>query len=517
MKKKKRIKIIIIAVLVVAVAAGSITGVVYYRNSKGLASVMSVSMISTTNDYTSMTSEGMVCDDACQTINLKDGQKVTEVYVTKDQQVKAGDKLLAYDVTSLSLSVEMKQLEIQSLENQLASEKQKLDKLKNTKPVEKQPETPVTPEPQPDTQPSAPDEQHDVISDLSEAKGSGTEDDPYVFTCTEASYVSGALLNTLSEKSAVARFVIGDANAPDMELTVRGDKLGSYDDRDEIKLFLAGTITAGDDTDDTTGNEPAASATEQTAQTEADNAAEEKTYTADELKDAIKEQTRSVADVDLQKRIAQADLKELQSELEDGVVYAKKDGIVTTVCDPANPPKDGTPFLQLSGASGLYISGTIGELDLDTVKIGQSVSAVNYMTGDTYEGTISEISNVPSDSVNYYGDSNPNSSFYEYTAYIENPQNLKKGDSLELTIDTSSEGSDSGLYIDKSYVRTENGQSYIYKDDNGKLKKQSVKTGKSLWGSYVEIKSGLTNDDYIAFPYGVREGEKTKVSEDGMY
>ena len=36
MKKKKTIKIIIIAVLVVAVAAVSITGVVYYKNSKGL-------------------------------------------------------------------------------------------------------------------------------------------------------------------------------------------------------------------------------------------------------------------------------------------------------------------------------------------------------------------------------------------------------------------------------------------------------------------------------------------------
>lgn len=513
MKKKKRIKIIIIAVLVVAVAAGSITGVVYYKNSKGLASVMSVSTISTTNDSTSMTSEGIVCDDVGQTINLSDGQKVTEVYVTKDQQVKAGDKLLAYDVTSLSLSVELKQLEIKSLENQLASEKQKLDKLKNTKPVAKQPETPVTPEPQPEQKP---DEKHDVISDLSEAKGNGTEDEPYVFTCTEASYVSGSLLNTLADKSAVARFVIGDANAPDMELIVRGDKLGSYDDSDEIKLFLAGTITAGDASDDTAGNVPSYTAADTATQTEADTAAEEKTYTADELKDAIKEQTRRVADVDLQKRIAQADLKELQSELEDGVVYAKKDGIVTTVCDPANPPKDGTPFLQLSGASGLYISGTIGELDLDKVKVGQNVSAVNYMTGDTYEGTISEISNVPSDSVNYYGDSNPNSSFYGYTAYIENPQNLKKGDSLQLTIDTSSEGSGSGLYIDKSFVRTEHGQSYIYKDDNGKLKKQSVKTGRTLWDSYVEIKSGLTNDDYIAFPYGVREGEKTKVSEDGM-
>ena len=163
---------------------------------------MSVSLISTTNPNTSMTSEAMVCDDACQTINLKDGQKVTEVYVTKDQQVKAGDKLLAYDVTSLSLSVEMKQLEIQSLENQLVSEKQKLDKLKNTKPVAKQPETPVTPEPQPDTQPAAPeqkpDEQHDVISDLSKAEGNGTEDDPYVFTGSSATYYAGSILNNLS-------------------------------------------------------------------------------------------------------------------------------------------------------------------------------------------------------------------------------------------------------------------------------------------------------------------------------
>ena len=53
----------------------------------------------------------------------------------------------------------------------------------------------------------------------------------------KASYVSGELLNTLADKSAVARFVIGDADAPDMELIVRGDRLGGYDESDEIKLF----------------------------------------------------------------------------------------------------------------------------------------------------------------------------------------------------------------------------------------------------------------------------------------
>ena len=47
--------------------------------------------------------------------------------------------------------------------------------------------------------------------------------------------------------------------------------------------------------------------------------------------------------------------------------------------------------------------------------------------------------------------------------------------------------------------------------------KQKVKTGKSLWGSYIEIKSGITESDYIAFPYGVSEGEKVKESDDIAY
>ncbi len=507
---KKKIKIIIITVLIVAVVAGGIGGAVYYKNSSGTAEVQSVSMISTTNDYTSMTSEGIVCDDASQTIYLQDGQKVTDVYVTKGQQVKAGDKLMAYDVTSLSLSVEMKQLEIASYENQLATEKEKLAKLKNTKPVAKQPETPVTPEPdpQPDVQPQEP---HEVIADLSGATGTGSTDDPYIISCSEDSYVSGALLNKLMNDGAVAKFIVGDAEDPDMSLTVKGDSLSGYDDSDDVRLFLGSTATDDSSTEDT--SEPVTEPVVDESASEDDT----QTYTAEELKQAIEEQTRSVASTDLEKRMAEADLKELQTQLDDGIVYAKKDGVVTTVSDPQNPPQDGSPFLQLSGAEGLYISGTIAELDLDTVKVGQSVSAVNYSTGDSFEGTISEISNVPSDSMNYYGDSNPNSSYYEYTAYIENPEGLNKGDYLELTIDTSSGDSNGGLYIDKSYVRTEKGQSYVYKDDNGKLAKQPVVTGQTLWGSYVEIKSGITEEDSIAFPYGVKEGEKTKASEDAMY
>ena len=47
------------------------------------------------------------------------------------------------------------------------------------------------------------------------------------------------------------------------------------------------------------------------------------------------------------------------------------------------------------------------------------------------------------------------------------------------------------------------------------MEKRTVTTGKSLWGSYTEIRSGLTADDYVAFPYGknVKPGAATVESD----
>ena len=77
-----------------------------------------------------------------------------------------------------------------------------------------------------------------------------------------------------------------------------------------------------------------------------------------------------------------------------------------------------------------------------------------------------------------------------------------------------------GLYVSKEFIREENGQKFVYiRDENDKLKKQNVVTGKLLWGSYYEVKSGLSEEDYIAFPYGktVVEGADTKESSSSDY
>ena len=47
------------------------------------------------------------------------------------------------------------------------------------------------------------------------------------------------------------------------------------------------------------------------------------------------------------------------------------------------------------------------------------------------------------------------------------------------------------------------------------IQKRQVVTGKSLWGSYMEILSGVSEEDLIAFPYGksVIEGADTVESD----
>ena len=66
--------------------------------------------------------------------------------------------------------------------------------------------------------------------------------------------------------------------------------------------------------------------------------------------------------------------------------------------------------------------------------------------------------------------------------------------------------------MDAAFVRYEDGVYYVFKDENGKLKKQIVTATKSFDGYTVTITSGLTMEDKIAFPYGkgVKEGALTK-------
>ena len=72
------------------------------------------------------------------------------------------------------------------------------------------------------------------------------------------------------------------------------------------------------------------------------------------------------------------------------------------------------------------------------------------------------------------------------------------------------------VYLENAFIRQEQGRHYVYlRGADGKLEKRYVSVGKSLWGSYKQILSGITEEDMLAFPYGknLKEGADTLESD----
>lgn len=521
--KKRVIIIILVVILCIAAIGGIIIGVRAYQRSRLVADVEYVGNLNWGYYGGSMESDGMVSNDASQSVYLENSQIVEEVYVTEGQEVSVGDPLMSFDITSLELSVEIKKLEIQSLGNQYTAATEELKKLKATKPVEKQTAVPAAPaEPEP-TEPAAPaepelpeqneDGSYNIIRNNEAAynadTAAGDMADPYRFRCSQEAYVCGSYLNYLYENGKCAVFEIWSESGELMaSWTVSSSLLtGGYDEEERWYIFYqsdnyeeTGDTAEPVDIPDTTVVEDM-----------------EEGYTAEELAKAIQDKEQQIKRLDLDKRKAELELSDMEEEVEDGVVYAKVNGVVKTVGDPENPPQDGSAFLFVTGSDGLYVKGTISELQLDNIEIGQSVTAMSWETGAVFEATITSIDNYPEENSYYYGESNPNSSYYGYTAYIEDPTGLSSGQYLQLTIDTGmDDDAMNSIYIEQCYVREEDGKSYVLKDENGYLKKQYVTTGKLLWGSAIEITSGITEEDYIAFPYGktAQEGIKTSRADE---
>ena len=106
----------------------------------------------------------------------------------------------------------------------------------------------------------------------------------------------------------------------------------------------------------------------------------------------------------------------------------------------------------------------------------------------------------------------PQAAVHLKTAYIENTEGLRNGEYVDLTMSNTQESD--GIYLDKAYVREEDGRKYVLKaDENDLLVKQYIQTGKTIWGQAVEVLSGLTMEDRVAFPYGKTAKEGVKVTE----
>ena len=248
---------------------------------------------------------------------------------------------------------------------------------------------------------------------------------------------------------------------------------------------------------------------------------DDNSYTAEELKAAISDKEDDIAQAKEDLHDAQISYKEAKAEVDKATVKAKLAGTVTTAYSKGTLPTDGSAAIVVKAADGMYVKTSISEMELDSVKVGGTIKCVSSDTGDEYTAEVKEISDFPTADSSNGGDvSNPNSSYYPIVAFIKDADGLSPGGSVEVSYSSKSMGTanENAVYLQKAYIRTEDKKSYVYLRDKKtkRLKKQYITVGKTMNGQYIEIVSGVTEDDNIAFPYGknLREGVKTKISED---
>lgn len=172
-------------------------------------------------------------------------------------------------------------------------------------------------------------------------------------------------------------------------------------------------------------------------------------------------------------------------------------------------------YLIVQGSAGVSLDINVGELNLSKFPVGTELTGMSYDTGDSITAVVTGVKDQPA---YYYSDNyneNPNSSTYVVTADVIGQNGLSVGTWLDVTMprDEEQEVDTSAWYLPMQYCRKEGNGYYVMKaDKDGKLVKQNIETGKTLWGSYIEIKGGIDEEDKLCFPYGkdVKVGVKTK-------
>ena len=221
-------------------------------------------------------------------------------------------------------------------------------------------------------------------------------------------------------------------------------------------------------------------------------------------------QEMEIRDTKLKIREEQLKLDEYNRAIEECLVRATVGGIVK---DAGTVEEGGSSdaFIVIGGEKGLYLEGTVSELRLGEIHVGDTVTGQDWDTYMPFTAEITEISKYPTSAESFWGDTNTNASNYPFYAYIEDSESFEEGAMCEFSFVSGEK--QAGISLPAYFIRTDiSGRNFVLIAGNdGKLMKKYVKTGSTGWNG-TEIKSGLADTDLIAFPYGynVEIGAPTK-------
>ena len=544
MAKKKKITILVSAICAGAVALG--LGIWYYFTNVKTdpVKVYPFAYMGMTEYWgDSRESYGPVTSDNIQTVFLSDTQEVTEILVKQGDTVKKGDLLMRFDTTLSEIALERKRLEVEKQKLKLEEAKKKLARINSLKPSQPRQEivevddgdegyvldTPYQISTNQKYDGSSPGKalicwlrEDTVISNTlfqsiqeassqyrtanaqqsaSEEGPSPDEDDSGAAILPEAEDTDTPVADEIYANSFYVVFKVTSGNSFLGSRTVwQGMKVSEYSEGQYSFRLCQAEIP------DHMMLEP--------DEPESGYVDSGSGYTAAEIAQMRREQLKAIKDIEFDIQLQQAEYKIMQAEMNDGNVYAKIDGQVVSLLPEEEARLNSQPLMKVSGGGGFYVQGSVSELERDSLTIGQEVTVNDWNTGMTYTGTVKLVGEFPLSDGYSNGNGNPNASQYPFYVFVDGSANLQEGS--YVSVNYSSSAGEHGIYLEVPFLRQENGESYVYlRGANGRLEKRTVTTGKTVWGSHVEILSGITEDDYLAFPYGkgVKPGAQTEEGD----
>ena len=562
---KKLKKGIIIAACAVGVCGAVWGGLTIARNAqRSDVKVYSVNDFCMTDYWgDTSTTSGMVTTDKIQKVFLSSSQTVNKVWVAEGDSVRKGDKLISYDSTLTQASVEQAKIDYDRQDESLTTAKNELEYLKKAKNKEtlKQELDKLTAELDALKKKYDEDPDHPYNGDAPVTEGAikdykktmtvkGADGSDQTVNVLYYSWLSTSRLNDSKVTEILTNLATlrADKDHPSVDTYVvlvqrYEDKVGGYVDN-TVGLVITETYTAGDDTavpavpesrsvsfsvrsdlpefEDTERKYDDAAIKKLQQKINLANMYLENSMEQKDLAKAIVDKAQEVKEKEVNLRLAKLSLDKKIKELGDGNVYAEFDGTVKAVRNADEAYNNSEAVIELSGGGGYYVTGTLSEMELGSVKVGDTVSISSWMTGAACEGTIVSIDDYPTTSGNSWGDGNRNVSYYPFKVFVEEDAGLQANDYVDIQYQkagTQEQGN--SLYLQSWFIRTDNGKSYVMaRNEDGRLEQRWVQTGRDLWGSYTQIRGGLTTDDYVAFPYGrdVVEGARTvEAAADELY
>lgn len=557
---KKLKKGIIAAACVVGVCGAVWGGLTIARNTqRGDVNVYAVNECAMT-DYWGDTSNtsGMVTTDKLQKIYISQSQTVKKVWVKEGDSVKKGTALVSYDSTLTQATVERAKIDYDRQTENLEVMKNELELLKKAKNKETLEAEKTKLEAELQAEISRLDGaggydpekavEPGLVTPMAEGSGNSKDKPIYYYWLTDGPLSDKVLRNLLHGTE------INRATPMDKTPTVSTYLVLVSRDKDKMGgmptsrgLLITETFTPDSTAQPVEGAPISGTVSISFRFCDLPEYIDpERTYDSDKYKEltrkiaqiqelldtsmtqldlnkAILEKAQAVKEQEVNLKVAKLKLDKKLAELGDGNVYAEFDGTVKAVRDPDEAYNNSEAVVELSGGGGYYVTGTLSEMDLGSVQVGDSVSISSWMTGAACEGTIVSIDDYPTSNGNNWGDGNRNVSYYPFKVFVTEDANLQPNDYVDIQYqkDTSAEESGSSLYLQSMFIRTDNGKSYVMaRGEDGRLEQRWVQTGRDLWGSYTQIRGGLTVDDYVAFPYGrdVVEGAHTQeATTDQLY